>query len=188
MNTLNTAYSVKVDTLETESGISIEDGTLHLYNGKLKLHSGGEIVDMNGYTETIVNISSSQILNMGSSPIELLPPPGAGKYYYFNSIFVEYTHMSVPYTLTANLYFGTDYQFPLITHYMLNNSFNSFITVYQSSLYVDDISGTSGIIVLSPSPLANNPLTLTTWDNSNPTEGNGTLRLKIYHKTITFGE
>jgi hypothetical protein len=39
------------------------------------------------YTETIVNISSAQILAMGTTPIELLPAPGVGKYYEFDIIF-----------------------------------------------------------------------------------------------------
>ena len=43
-NTINTAYAVQVDTLESESNISIEDGVIHLYNGALKYHYNGEIL------------------------------------------------------------------------------------------------------------------------------------------------
>ena len=35
---LNTAYNVQTDILESESNISVENGTLHVYNDKLKVH------------------------------------------------------------------------------------------------------------------------------------------------------
>ena len=40
---LNTAYNVQTDILESESNISIENGTLHVYNDKLKVHLQNEI-------------------------------------------------------------------------------------------------------------------------------------------------
>lgn len=39
------------------------------------------VVNALEYTETIVNITSAQILAMDSTPIELLPVPAAGTYY-----------------------------------------------------------------------------------------------------------
>lgn len=42
----NTTYSVVLDNLETESGITIEEGSLHYYNGQLRLHKSGEIVNV----------------------------------------------------------------------------------------------------------------------------------------------
>jgi hypothetical protein len=44
VNTINTAYEVQADTLESESNISIEDGVIHLYNGQLKYHYNGAIL------------------------------------------------------------------------------------------------------------------------------------------------
>ena len=40
---LNTAYNVQTDILESESNISVENGTLHVYNDKLKVHLQNEI-------------------------------------------------------------------------------------------------------------------------------------------------
>lgn len=42
-NILNTAYAVTVDTLATENGVTIENGVLHVYNDKLKVHLHDEI-------------------------------------------------------------------------------------------------------------------------------------------------
>lgn len=40
---LNTAYNVQTDILDSESNISVENGTLHVYNDKLKVHLQNEI-------------------------------------------------------------------------------------------------------------------------------------------------
>ena len=38
MNTLNTAYNVRCDVLDSESNISVENGSMHVYDNKLKVH------------------------------------------------------------------------------------------------------------------------------------------------------
>ena len=40
---LNTAYAVTCDTLASESGVTIENGVLHVHNDKLKVHLHDEI-------------------------------------------------------------------------------------------------------------------------------------------------
>ena len=44
--TRNTAYSVKVDRLQDEAGLNIEEGALHVHNGKLKVHLNGAIEEV----------------------------------------------------------------------------------------------------------------------------------------------
>lgn len=51
---LNTAYNVQTDILESESNISVENGTLHVYNDKLKVHLQNEIREI-VTTNTIKN-------------------------------------------------------------------------------------------------------------------------------------
>jgi hypothetical protein len=51
---LNTAYNVRTDILESESNISVENGTLHVYNDKLKVHLQNEIREI-ATTNTIKN-------------------------------------------------------------------------------------------------------------------------------------
>ncbi len=43
MNTLNTAYNVRCDILDSESNISVENGSMHVYDNKLKVHLDDEI-------------------------------------------------------------------------------------------------------------------------------------------------
>jgi hypothetical protein len=42
----NTAYAVQTDVVSTESGLAIEEGTLHTIGGKLKVHLGGQIKEI----------------------------------------------------------------------------------------------------------------------------------------------
>lgn len=129
------------------------------------------------YTETIVNITSAQILNMGSTPIELLPAAGVGKYYDYYG-FGEYLFNTAAYVFIGdsgfigglNSYFGQD----------LNNILGGNSGTFKFS--------SAGSILGKTEPQQNNEsIVFTTYDSENPTLGDGTLRVKIYHKTITFG-
>lgn len=133
------------------------------------------------YAETIVNISSAQILAMGTTPIELLPAAGANKYYDWYAI-VEYTFNTGGYSVISNYVLGT------------SNTFEGG-TIQLNFLGTENIA-----CILRPSPSVvsteatyfgvqmNDSIVFTTWGSDNPTNGDGTLRVKIYHKTITFGE
>ena len=57
---LNTAYNVQTDILESESNISVENGTLHVYNDKLKVHL------QNTIKEIVTSDSSTSIAKNGS--------------------------------------------------------------------------------------------------------------------------
>jgi hypothetical protein len=129
------------------------------------------------YTETIVNISSAQILAMGTNPIVLLAPSGANTYYDIEKVIFEYTHVT------------TSYDDGLI----------GFLTFRQGDVLLCKLS--SNVIYLTGNKgqriyFGNNELeslslnenfVLSTDTTENPTLGDGTLRVKIYHKTITFG-
>jgi len=131
-----------------------------------------------GYTETIVNISSAQILSMGTTPIELLPAPGENKYYE-GYIIVEWNHGTVNYDFFSTFlvcYGGmTAYTFIDVTQ-LLNNQDLVF-----KSTNGNQFDGSSY------GTLLNYGVYMTTDDANDPTDGNGIGRVKIYHKTITFG-
>jgi hypothetical protein len=57
---LNTAYNVQTDILESESNISVENGTLHVYNDNLKVHL------QNTIKEIVTTDSSTSIAKNGS--------------------------------------------------------------------------------------------------------------------------
>lgn len=82
-NTINTAYLVQADTLESESNVSIENGVLHVYDNKLKVHLNGAI----------------QEITLGSSTVN------ARKY---GSFFSTQTQSPVISTVTAITLNGTD--------------------------------------------------------------------------------
>jgi hypothetical protein len=159
---------------------------------QLEQGSGGS-----DYTETIVNISSAQILSMGTTPIELLPAAGVGKYYDYYG-YIEYTHVTTPYVVPNSgsgkynpIYIGGASYFD---GSLINNTFLGFGNKsYSYKFRKEDLTYTTAI---DPTPdkinfnvygEINESVFLTTWWGLDPTGGDGTLRVKIYHKTITFG-
>lgn len=142
-----------------------------------QISSSLDTINSSGYTKTIVNISSAQILSMGTSPIELLPAPGAGKYYDWYAIF-EYNYGTAAYTNSALAVDFTD------DYIMIENIINASEDKYAKAFIVpyNNISGEMRSFAYS----LNKAITFTSYEG-NPTDGDGTLRAIIYHKTITFG-
>lgn len=152
------------------------------------------------YTETIVSIPSAAngavtysdgrpnatggILGIGTSPIELLPAPGSGKYYDIDKIVLEYTKGTTPYSqLTPNILW-IDPFFTGIDN--LLNNIATFLTLIFRPGASYTLPTTSDVVVNEYLPI-NKAINLSTWSSADPTLGDGTLRVKIYHKTITFG-
>jgi len=141
-----------------------------------------------GYTETIVTISSAQILAMGTTPIELLPAPGAGKYYDIEKIVLEYTHVSTSYTLNGKIPCvkdGQNYGTITFNGGMFNEGVNTYAILKGD--FITNVNADPNGKVVNYYNIENNNLVLTTFDAGEFTLGDGTLRVKIYHKTITFG-
>lgn len=168
-------------TTNTPSGYKFIGDSLGTISQKL----GATVSSIGGvseYTETIVNISSAQILAMGTTPIELLPAPGAGIYYDIDKIILEYTHNTTPYSITSDFIF-----IAMLGNININTSFlqgtSNYVYVTRWSTYFDINDG--GFAVTPPSGINQN-LRIST-DGTVSGAGNGTLRVKIYHKTITFG-
>jgi hypothetical protein len=136
------------------------------------------------YTETIVNISSAKILAMGSSPIELLPAAGVGNYYEGYALF-EYNYGTSGYT-SAPIYITWNNAYMVVP--TIDSISNDFIFQVDTKAMFSDLfddSGTKYSMIIGQE--LNEGMTISTWDGSNPTIGDGTLLVKIYHKTIKFG-
>lgn len=139
-----------------------------------------------GGTTTVVNISSAQILSMGTTPIELLPAPGAGKYYDWELI-LEYNHITTPYANIAgtnDLFFnsgGDSTAFPVWILAQTEDVYG-FVSCRQGYQADVNISYNTGQVLT-----LNTPLTLTTSMATNPTIGDGTLRVIITYTLRTFG-
>ena len=147
-----------------------------------------------GTTTTIVNVPSASILNMGSSPIELLPAPGANQYYDVEKIILEYTHVSTAYTLgtvtrlrvsdsNGMMFFDGD---PAQLSEVVNNvSRLTPITVFNNA------AGAGGSEITQGYFYTNDTLSLSTISDLGSgvdvTLGDGTLRVIITYTTRTFG-
>lgn len=68
MSVLNTTYETRLDILSTEAGISIEEGSMHYYNGAARLHNGTRISTVGGNPNHIVWVGG----------LEDLPTPISG--------------------------------------------------------------------------------------------------------------
>ena len=141
-----------------------------------------------GYTETIVEVTANQLKTDLVNGIDLGLPKAVGKYLEFDKVIFEFNNGTTPYTVV-----GTEF---LVVY---SSNFNAVYTCPDNLL----ANGADAIAVRHDVDLGYNSGQNTFYtDNEDwylsifdatqgagtlPTDGDGTLRLKIYHKTITFG-
>lgn len=133
-------------------------------------------------TTVEVNISSAQILAMGTTGVELLPAPAMNEYYDVEKIILEYTHVTTAYTL-ADPYINFGMSLPSIDSYILTGGIDQAFVINNSSSYSDAIEEVSHV----GNSILGQSLGLYTWNGTNPTLGDGTLRAIITYTTRTFG-
>lgn len=123
-----------------------------------------------------VDVSSTEILSCGSTPVVLLPATGATNKYYDFKIYVEYTAGTDAYSMGSPFAIqqGTTNKMPFG---LLGFATQNAIAIVQYSF------ATLTAYYFYP----NQDLVLTTLSGADPTLGNGTLKLKIYYKIKTFG-
>jgi len=151
------------------------------------------------YDETIVNISSEQILNMGDTPVELLPAPDANQYYDIESIIIEGSFNTTAYSNVIYVILNGTRRIHAEPYndgsYVLTFNFNHFpepTTVYS---FINDLEEVQNVTINLVRPLIideNRSVYLTAFgynaEQTNPTGGDGTLRAIIKYKVRTFGE
>ena len=167
------------------------DGSEELYTQtgdvaqKFTLNDLKAYLEASEWTEVIINISSAQILSMGSSPIQLLPNAGLNKYYIFEGILefiVNGTQYSIPDSTSAiRIYY--DQSFNGAGCYF-NKAFllskGSSVIPFNSIPNVGTNNAQNGIDF-------NSSIFLSTNNSENPTNGNGTIRIILKYKIKTFG-
>ena len=150
----------------------------------LGIDINGNVVS-DGYIE--VNITSAQILTLGSTPVSILSTPGANKYYeYYGE--AEYTHVSTAYTLANDLLgvLGENTYSGGLIHPGLINSARNQVSQFTSSGPVDGTtSGDEYYGSFAKQP--NEGVVLATLNGTEPTLGDGTILVKIWYKVRTFG-
>jgi hypothetical protein len=131
-----------------------------------------QILYNNEWKTKVVDVSSAEILTMGTTPIELLPAPGIGKYYEIESILTKYTHVTTAYVTLASLayFIGASTTF---------NTILDMITIEINSVNRSVDITTVGVAL-------NQSLNLSTNSFSDPTDGDGTLQVIIKYKVNTF--
>jgi hypothetical protein len=116
-------------------------------------------------------VTSAQTLTLFTLPVEILPAPGANKYYDFK-VYFEYTYNTTPY-VSGRLSIVDN------TGKAITNEF--------------DIESTENVILVSSMDSVTNVFSTV---NSNlrlkqaladPTGGNGSLKIKIFYNIVNFG-
>lgn len=138
---------------------------------------------VNGLTFKRVDVPKSQILNMYTSPIELLPVLDNEHYYDIERIILEYQHKSVAYSASADLLIGG----------LGLDGFDSYVWISPTIL----TQGVNVACVIHPNvhegsasssyagnTLGTNNVTFTSF--SNPTGGDGKMVVKIWYSIRTF--
>lgn len=163
------------------------NGDALVYNSTTGLWEPGS-VGGSEYTETIVDISSAQILAMGDTPIELLPAAGVGKYYDINEIIIEYTYNGTPYTASNTPYLNVNggSAYSNIKDILLSTDTNAYI-IKEFSIPSSPVS--PGVQEMKPQKheLNTNCQLTVGGGPGNPTGGDGTIRAIIRYKVRTFG-
>lgn len=139
---------------------------------------------------TTVNISSAQILAMGTSPIDLLPFPGVNKFYDIGKIILEYSAGSLPFVFPTSPTFYIDGAFDAyIDKSVLTSSFGNAVVVLQANVRntITVGIGSGNVKVLYNKDILNSNLILGTTNVDNPVLGDGTLRAIITYTVRTFG-
>lgn len=136
------------------------------------------------YTE--IPVTSSEILSMGSEPIELLTAPGEDKYYVIEKIVIEYTFKTAVYVLpTSTVLTLSGCINSVINGAIITNGGNTVCVINSNLRTVKTIGGKD--CVVSDVTNLNSGLTMTTVDGDDPTDGDGYLLVKITYRTETFG-
>jgi hypothetical protein len=147
------------------------------------------------YQTTVVDISSSQILNMGTTPIELLPASGENKYYDIESIilesnqpqydlggvndFIKVTMGFIELTISRELLEANGLpRVTVLRNFLVQSAWSNyptFDTSYRPNNHDSIQTNVNMILFLTENP-------------TNPENCNGTLRAIIKYKIKTFGE
>jgi hypothetical protein len=137
-----------------------------------------------------VTITSSQVLTLGTSPVQLLGAPAANKYYSIEKIILEYTYFTAAYTVPASDYFWINSGYYMGGDLsMLTQSVNAFVELSKttSSELVGPPGITSVSFTFADYYLLTDDVNLTTFSGVNPSAGDGSIKAKIWYKSLNFG-
>ena len=135
-----------------------------------------------------VDISKEQILAMASE-IEILPALPANSYYTFSNVIIEYTAGATPYTFTSDwlyLWSAQVDEFPLVASSMLASANNQAVELGNSGGAILQVA-LSWTEAQARDMTSIDSLRLSSFNGSNPTLGDGTMKVKLWYTVRTFG-
>lgn len=132
-------------------------------------------VDNAGIQTAQVSLSSSQILNLNTTPVTLVAAPGSGKLIQVISAIWDYTFVSTAYSNTAvSIYCNTNSVNPICT-------FVGGVLISTSSIIKD--ASWPATNVQGGTLIDNAPIIIS--GGVNPTTGDGTAKVTLLYKIIT---
>jgi hypothetical protein len=117
-----------------------------------------------------VTISSGETLTLFSLPVEILPAPGVNKYYDFK-VYFEYTYNSSPYTSNTLL---------LVDNTNKRVSKEFYIEGSDNVILVSNMDTQQNLTTVNSNLLLRTTV-------SDPTGGDGSLKIKIWYNVVDFG-
>lgn len=139
------------------------------------------IDEIAGITTTI-NISSAQILNMGTNRVELLPTLSSDSFYDIDKITLINIVGTTAYSAERVAIFGA---YNATTDNAFLFSGQNKVAFFTSSA-TETFDDGGDLYTQNASFNTGTNLELTTWSGNNPTTGNGTLRVIINYKIRTI--
>jgi hypothetical protein len=153
----------------------------------LSERTGATVSEISSYKYIEVLITSSQITNMGTTSIVLLPAPGSNKYYDYK-ITLEFSISTVDYSPAGLLYVAgnrsNDYT-PILGNPALWSNTEKRVTHISSTPLnsYDDSEFTN----FSGFQTENESIIMGWWNGLNQTQGDGTILAKIWYRIRNFG-
>lgn len=132
-----------------------------------------------------VSISSAQILSLGTLPVELLSAPGGKSYYVLEKVILEYHPVTTQYTF-PNDYLWIDSansQSAIVHPLLITNSLYRYCLINTFGNMVND---PIFLVSFTVSSALNQPVYFTTWASTDPTLGDGTMKVKIWYSIKTM--
>ena len=141
------------------------------------------------YNQIIVTVTSGEILNLGSRPVQLLPSPGIQEYYVIDRIQMEYSFRTTAYVFPTSPTFYLDGCFDSYIDKTLLTSSTDTVCVISGNLRntITTGSGSGSVRIITNKDVLGSNLIMGTTNGDNPINGDGSMRVKIYYMIVRFG-
>ena len=161
------------DHLIDEDDMASDSATKVPSQQSVKAYVDGKI-SVSGWQSVTVAVSSADILSLFTTPKEIIPAPGAGKYI---QVLAGYVLLDV-----GTAYSDTTTQLVYGTGQVVAGTITSFLNAAVDTIFNFSASG-SARVALSQYENSNIEYTALAAD---PTGGTGTISINIIYRTITF--